>query len=176
MFYLPRENKSNDMKWLEERILEAKEKFGVKIVFIDHLMFLYDKMIDKNSSINIGMTVRGLKNIARENDLVIFLAHHIKNVEWGMDPSDSDLRDSSLIAGEVDATIMVWRVPEGGFHKKKVNTEVMWGNQAKIKVCNHRRTGVFQRSLSVKYVNNEFHEEGNFTAEGTSKPIADIEF
>jgi hypothetical protein len=71
---------------------------------------------------------------------------------------------------------MIWRVPEGGFAKKKINEEIVWGNQAKIKVCNHRRTGVFQRSFMVKYLDNEFHEISGPQSGGGSITVADIEF
>jgi replicative DNA helicase len=153
--FMSKQQKDRDMKWLEQRIIESKLKFGVQIVFIDHLHFLFDMLRSKNSSIELGAIVRTLKSIARDNGMVIFLIVHIKRRESGRAPNEDDLRDSALLAAEADATLMVWRIP---IAKSKRGQQVEYSVDAAIKVCNHRRTGVLGRALRVKYINGMYKE------------------
>src|SRR3990167_367811 len=42
VFYLPRLITSKAGDWIEKKIIEAKTKYGIKAVFIDHLHYLTD--------------------------------------------------------------------------------------------------------------------------------------
>lgn len=159
IFYLPMLTKTYNLDWLEKRIIEAKMKYGVKFVFIDHLEFVVDVETVRNPAISLGFVVRRLKNIAREQELVIFVVHHIRRMEIGEVPSARLLRDSALVAAEADTTVMVWRIPK--FSEKKTrrrSEEVEYENDAIIKICNHRRSGVIEKSFRVKYVGDKFLE------------------
>jgi len=156
VFYLPMMNKTYDLKWLEKRIIEAKKKHGIKIVMIDHLEFILDAAQSQNLAVQLGTVVRYIKSIAREQELVIFLVHHIKKLEADTQPRKGDLRDSALVAAEADATVMVWRTrPPGKTKAKKDETEI-FENDSMIKVCEHRRSGVVERAFRVKLENGAF--------------------
>lgn len=157
-FYVPKTNRAYDINWLEDRIIESKLKYGVKIVFIDHLGYLVDIEKMKNPSISLGMIVRKIKSIARENNLVIFLIHHSRRIEKNDIPDVRDLRDSALIAAEADSTIIVYRIPKNFKDRNKKNFIPKYENDAIIKVGNHRRTGVLNRIIKMKYENNRFYE------------------
>ncbi len=158
VFYLPMMNKSYDLKWLEKRIVEAKKKYSVKIVMIDHLEFVLDAAQQNNLSIQLGTVVRYLKSIAREQEIVIFLIHHIRRLNDDEVPSARSLRDSALIAAEADSTLMIWRIPLQKKYKK--GDEKEFGNDSMIKVCNHRRTGVIEKGFRTVFnaEENEFIE------------------
>jgi hypothetical protein len=162
--YMSKQQKDRDMKWLEERIIEAKLKYGVQVVFIDHLHFLFDILKSRNPSLELGSIVRTLKSIARDNEMVVFLIVHIRRRESGRAPNEDDLRDSALLSAEADSTIMIWRIP---LAKGKKGHRVEYGCDAALKICNHRRTGVLGRALRVKYQNGVYKEiSGNYDESG----------
>ncbi len=176
IFYLPSMNKTYDLNWLEKRIIEAKLKYDIKFIMIDHLEYIVDVEISKNSAISLGAVVRRLKSIAREHELIVFLVHHIRRIEKGEVPGVRDLRDSALIAAEADSTVMIWRTPKNGKKiNKKISEEIEYENDSVIKVCNHRRTGVIERSFRVKYndglyqeITDQFGEYENVLENGAS--------
>ena len=98
LFYLPSMLKDKSMEWIEERIIEAKVKYGVQVVMVDHLHYLIDMARMNNASLEIGQVVRNLKLIAVRNNLIIFLLCHLTKTRLFEEVSLSDIRDSSLIA------------------------------------------------------------------------------
>lgn len=135
MFYLPQHLHTYNLDWLETRILEAIIKHGIKIVFIDHLHYLFD--IGKEStSLHIGSIVRRLKQIAVKWNLVIFLLCHMKKVSFDKEPSDEDIRDSSLIGSESDTVLIIWR---------KIKNE----NEAVLKLRYARRSEGRDRKVNL---------------------------
>lgn len=151
LFFLPQTIEGNAMAWIESKIWESKIKYGVKAVFIDHLHFLFDLVQNGNVSLQIGMLMRQLKNLAMKHNIVIFLIAHLKKVKLEESPTLDDLRDSSFIGQESDSVIMIARKLEGGEYK----------NEAKIYVQTHRRTGVMGKSLVVNFKDGLFYEQTN---------------
>lgn len=151
LFYLPQTIEGNAMAWIEAKIWEAKIKYGVKAVFIDHLHFLFDMVQNGNVSLQIGMLMRKLKKLAMKHNIVIFLIAHLKKVKLEESPTLDDLRDSSFIGQESDSVIMIARKCENGEYQ----------NEAKIYVQTHRRTGAMGKSLVVLFKNGLFYEKAN---------------
>lgn len=150
IFYLPRQLKQNSLLWLEQRIVEAKAKYGCKVVFIDHLHFLLEmqKMAEaKSISLLIGMMMRELKKIAIEHEMIIFLISHMRKTIYDKLPDIDDLRDSSFVAQESDVVIFLKRVKEG-----EQST-----NQTTLKVAKNRRKGNLG-VVKLNYQNNKFTE------------------
>ena len=53
-FYVPRKREQRTVKWIEEKIKDATENHGVKIVFIDHLGLIADEQtVGRYNSIDI---------------------------------------------------------------------------------------------------------------------------
>lgn len=135
LFYLPDELVSTSPTWLEDKIWEAKLKFNIKVVFIDHLHFLVDMAHMKNPSLEIGALVRKIKKIAVKLNVIIFLICHLTKTNLDEEPTEKDLRDSSFIAQDADSTIMIWR---------NLQEYTAW-----VTVRNHRRTGVYGEGFPV---------------------------
>lgn len=135
-FAIPKKHKQSSSEWVEQKIYEAIGKFGVKVVFIDHLHFLMslDMLYKaKSTSLAIGMEMRNLKRIALETRTVIFLIAHVTKTSFDSEPSLSDIRDSSFIAQEADQVLMVWR--------KRDNDGNYDENKSFVRVLKNRRKG-----------------------------------
>lgn len=153
IFSMPLRLEDKNLNWIKKRCVEAKLKQGGKIVFIDHLHYLFDMATTRNTSLEIGSIVRFLKRLAIEENLIIFLVcHTTKNSTEELE--DSDLRDSGMIAAEADSTIMVRRIPT-----KQIDGSKIYQNEAEIKVCNHRFTGVMKESFKVRLLENYLIEQ-----------------
>jgi archaellum biogenesis ATPase FlaH len=139
LFYLPQKLKSADMKWLEERIMESFVKFHTRMVFIDHLHFLFDLFKSRNPSLEIGTVIRKLKTMAVEHDLIIFLLCHTSKA-GGDAVTYQSIRDSSFVAQESDSVFLIARTPKEG------------ENKAALRVEFHRRTGVIETFIKLHKV------------------------
>lgn len=93
VFYLPKKLKGRADVWLRERMYEAKLKYGIKAVFIDHLHFLVDMIQMRSPSLEIGAIVRKLKRTAMELNIVIFLIAHTGKLKMDEEPSIDSPRD-----------------------------------------------------------------------------------
>jgi replicative DNA helicase len=146
LIYVPQALKSADMPWVYDKILEGIEKFNIKVVFIDHLHFLFDLMRSSvNTSLQIGQVIRQLKEIAKSHRLVIFLAAHTNKVSMDGEMSSFQIRDSSFISQESDSVIMIRRDL-----KDKVSNWIL--------IDFHRRTGALRELIKVKKQGNFFVE------------------
>ena len=132
----PMQLKTVSLPLVIERILEALVKNGISVVFIDHLHFLFDMARTRNVSLEIGQVVRELKAVAIEYNLVIFLLAHMKKIDFEKEPTDADIRDSSLLASESDVGLIIWRLK---------NTE----NRAVLKIPYCRRTGAIEKKINI---------------------------
>lgn len=140
LFYLPKTLYAASIEWFEERCLESWEKNRTRIVFIDHLHFLFDQFKIKNPSLEIGAIVRRLKRFAVDFGFVFFLCAHIHKIPQGERPRHGHVRDSSFIAQESDAVFMLWRTRESTGSIE---------NSAALSVEFHRRTGVMDQVVEL---------------------------
>ena len=147
--FTPRSMKTGLLKWARDKITEGIAKHGISVVFIDHLHFLFDIGRVGNISLEIGQVVRYLKYLAVQLEITIFLLCHMRKTELDKEPSDIDMRDSSLIAQESDAGLIIWRIPEED-------------KQAYLKVCYSRRTGTWEKRIPlIKHLNGFLVEKAN---------------
>ena len=111
IFFMPRENVPNNLTWVMNKIKEAKAKFGVQIVIIDHLHFLIDMgtLGNKNISHLFGGIIRQIKTLALKLDVTIFLVCHLNKTETKTVPDLVDLRDSSFTYQEADTVLIIHR-------------------------------------------------------------------
>ena len=145
VFLMPKKNRAHDLVWLQDRILEAIAKYGVSVIFIDHLHFLFDLAKVKNTSIEIGQVIRFLKGLAIDLNITIFVLCHMKKLQYDTEPSDTDFRDSSFVASESDTGLIIWRVKDSP-------------NQAWLKVCYSRRTGDWEKNIPLVKTNGLLRE------------------
>lgn len=146
LFYMPNRNVDNQLEWLEQRIIEAKVKQDVKVVFIDHVhqIFSLHKMRSGSLSLEIGDMVGKIKQMAIDHHLVIFLIAHTRDnsEKPNAEPRKEEIRDSGLISRLADAIILVWRVKNGEEDKNKRPTNLDENDtRAKVRIVKNRREG-----------------------------------
>lgn len=169
LFYLPKDNTDNQIAWLEERIIEAKAKHNVRVVFIDHLhqIFSMAKMdrSNMNVSLEIGDLTAKIKQIALNYNMIIFLIAHTKDDPSGSsrEPRKEDIRDSGLISRLADSIIGVWRVPQDdkldSTRRKPIAEE---DTKAKVRLFKNRRTGL----LAAWFMIHENHYLKDYSLDG----------
>lgn len=153
LFYLPNEAYEageDTLNWIQERIIEARAKYGVQVVFIDHLhqIFSLAKTSQKrgNMSWEMGDLVGRLKNMAISLNIVIFLIAHTKDDPEGSarEPRKEDIRDSGLISRLADEILMVWRVKNDAELDGKRRTPTdEHDTKAKVRLMKNRRVGKY---------------------------------
>jgi len=135
-FYMPKMLKDKSLDWIYNRILEAKLKYNVGAVFIDHLHFLADLMTSRNPSLEIGAVMRTLKRWALELEMAFFIICHNKKVAQDTELSAGDTRDSSFIEQEADNVFFVWRL---------LNTDC----EAVLKITKNRSRGIMGKKINI---------------------------
>lgn len=159
LFYMPNRNTDNQLEWLEQRIIEAKVKHDVKVVFIDHVHQIFSLHRVKSSSISleIGDMVGKIKQMAIDHHLTIFLIAHTRdNAEKASaEPRKEEIRDSGLISRLADAIVLVWRVKNTDLIDSKRRPDNLAEDdiKTKIRVVKNRREG----RLGTFFMN---HEDG----------------
>ena len=142
-FYIPNYMESGNLKWVEARVIESKQKFNSEIVFIDLLDYLQDPEVLK-VNINLAAYVTGiihkLKRLAIDQNVLIFLMTHIRKNQWTKSdvPDAEELKDSAGIAQLADTVLMIIR--------KRANTKTNFddfydGNNALLGVVANRHNG-----------------------------------
>lgn len=162
LFYTPAKNTENNIQWLIERIIEAKVKHNVKMIFVDHLhqIFSVDKFNGKNLSLELGDIVAKIKQIAIEYNLVIWLiAHSTDHKETSTrEPKMVDVRDSGMIIRLADIVMGVWRVPNSFNGEEGTVAEINEDDvRSKIRIWKNRRTGKLGHFM-MDYVEGRFQE------------------
>lgn len=158
-FYVPNLMETGDVDWIEDKIIESKQKYGTNIVFIDHLDFLRDpnalKGIGLNLSAYVGGIVQRIKRISVEQNMLIFLMSHIRKNNWTSNklPAAEELRDSGQIAQLADVVMMIARIR----NKNSNAEEIYQNNEAIVGVIENRLNGKTKIS-TVEFVNGEFIE------------------
>ena len=145
VFYMPKRTASHDVRWLEERILEAVSKYEAKVVFIDHLhRIISENDGDENNSMRIGRILNFLKDIAVDNNLVVFLVAHCRDLQKNEELHISHIRDSGLISREADTVIGIYRTKNGAELHEPPTREMLepHDNLSKVLILKNRRTGI----------------------------------
>lgn len=109
LFYVPDPLKQNDLKWVLSKMIESQQKYGSRVMFIDHLHYLLDLSKITNPSLQIGAVIRYLKRIAVKRGLIIFLLCHTKKVDFTDKLTLASIRDSSFVAQESDTVLLIQR-------------------------------------------------------------------
>lgn len=132
---------ANRPKWIKKKILEAKEKYGAKVVFIDHLGFLENDVSEgggdnanlaSNGAYQLGALCRVFKRMAIDERIIIVLMAHVRKPQgYGKEVGINDLAYSAGIAQEADHVLMIKRQEESG----------RFLDISKIKLVKNRRTG-----------------------------------
>jgi replicative DNA helicase len=158
-FYVPNYMETGNIDWIEDKIIEAKQKHDTSIIFIDHLDFLRDSDALRNIGLNlsayVGGIVQKIKRISVEQNVLIFLMTHIRKNNWTSNklPSAEELRDSGQIAQLADVVMMIVRKR----NKQSDPEEIYQGTEAIIGVIENRLNGK-TKIVGVEFLNGEFSE------------------
>lgn len=139
LFYMPRKMKPHILQWLFSRIGEGFIKYHTRVIFIDHLHYLFDMAKVKSPSLEIGTVIRKLKSLAVKYEFIVFLLCHTTKgkQETAAGLSYESIRDSSFVSQESDCVLMIKRDPARG------------QNAATLQVEFHRRTGVLDGRVKL---------------------------
>lgn len=131
--YMPTFNETGDISWVTKVIDTAIEKWGIKVVCIDHLGFLKPpKGNYSNAADSITHTVRALKQLAVKRGIIILLPVHIRKTISKI-PDLNDIRDSLGIAQEADSVFFIARdKDEAGLPT----------SEAKVWLVKNRKSGI----------------------------------
>jgi archaellum biogenesis ATPase FlaH len=168
--YSPEKTFVKKLDWICEKIIDARDRFQTRIIFIDHLGFLaqepknYDQNLAQNYPTILTMICRRLKAIAVQENIVIVLAGHLKAPQNGQsnDPTLHDIKDSSGIAQESDSVVIVSR------QKKKMaymDTGDVYENDNMIKIEKNRRTGN-NKKFKVSFLKGRLVSQDEYMASG----------
>lgn len=164
-FYMPKRNEiGNKISWIESKIIEAIAKYGIRVVFIDHLESLSRFTNNApNYAAELQSLSKELKEIAIRWSITIFLNHHIHQIKDGEVPNWTQLKNSSGVAQESDMTILVWR----NRLKSVLPGEVVYENTANVSLQLNRRTGK-TGTIKVVWKDNIFYEQGKTVSKGST--------
>lgn len=175
-FYVPNYMENGNVKWIEDRVIEAKQKYGTEIVFIDHLDFLRDpdalKGIGLNLSAYVGSIVQKIKSLAVQQNILIFLMSHIRKNNWaGKElPSVEELRDSGQVAQLADIVLMIMRKIS-----KTGELDIYDGNNGMLGVMANRHNGKTKK-IPIVFNKGEFSEYAYQTTQPENNPPPDREW
>lgn len=144
--YMPSRLKAHSMKWIEERILESFVKYNTRVIFIDHLHYLFDIAQTRSPSLEIGSVIRKLKTIAVNSGFIIFLLCHTMKGRSDDNLTYESIRDSSFVSQESDSVFMIKRTPDKG------------ENKARLRIEFHRRTGVLEKVIELEKIGHYLRE------------------
>lgn len=146
LFYLPRKLKPHILPWLMSRIAEGWVKYHTRIIFIDHLHYLFDMARLRSPSLEIGTIIRKLKSLAVKHEFIIFLLCHTTKGKQDILTYEA-IRDSSFVSQESDSVLLIKRDLKRG------------ENSAVLQVEFHRRTGVLEQKIYLEKVDGYLQEE-----------------
>lgn len=162
------ERKMDMIDWIEAKIIEAVAKEDIKVVFIDHIhmIFSLEKMGNRSLSLEIGDMVGKIKQIAIDNNLVIFLIAHCKDAaEPNREPRKEDIRDSGLISRLADSIIGVWRIANKDDINNNRRSDIGENdNKTKVRVFKNRREGTMG-SFAMYHKSHYLSEDNLFGEE-----------
>lgn len=139
-FYMPEKLEPYDLIWIQEIVKIAVSDKAVKVVFIDHLHYIFKMSNTTHASLDIGYIMRSLKQLALETETVIFLVCHTTkaNIVTKDEVGVHSIRDSSFVAQESDSAIFI--------HRK--------GNEALAKILTARRSGCMDKIVYMVKADN----------------------
>jgi len=163
--YYPVDTRGVGLEWVEEHIRNAKEKYGVKMVFIDHLHFLL-KLQGNTSNISfaIGEIVRGVKQLAIKYQIPIVLVAHTKKLDVVEMPDINSIRDSSFIAQESDFAVILWRERKKMKHGTDImDNEDIYTDRTILSLETNRRVGK-SKKMALGFIDNVFYNTTDYYA------------
>ncbi|NIU82939.1 MAG: hypothetical protein GWN64_05520, partial [Candidatus Thorarchaeota archaeon] len=113
IFFLPRIRKAYDPEDMFERAKEAKERYGVRVMFIDSgQKLVHDVQRDASLPHVIGDLISRLVVFADQEELIVWLVWHLKKEDEGIPLKalgPGMLRDSGRLWQETHGLMFIYR-------------------------------------------------------------------
>ena len=153
MCYVPKKNISDNVKWLEDKIVESISLYNTKVVFVDNLDFLTVDVRSGDDKLTAQKRIIGmLKRIAIDYNVVVFLNAHITKIEEGKEPRMQNVYGASETYKLADAIIFIHRLKEKVGRGEQA---LKFTNESKIIVDKNRLTGKLGQ-FKVMFKDNKF--------------------
>ena len=93
--YYPIDNRAFSLEWLRSQIIYSIKAFGIKIVYIDHLHYLFPMSEGRKGSVSflVGEIIKEIKEMGDELQVTICLICHMTKTDPGIMPSKDNIRD-----------------------------------------------------------------------------------
>ena len=151
--YVPKKNISDNINWLEDKIIESITMYHTKIVFVDNLDFLTVDARSGDDKLTMQKRIIGmLKKIAIDHNVVVFLNAHITKIEEGKEPRMQNVYGASETYKLADAIIFIHRLKEKVGRGEQA---LEFTNESKIIVDKNRLTGKLGQ-FKVIFKDNKF--------------------
>lgn len=137
-FYIDTSMETFTLEKMGKMLAQAKKLYGVKFFGFDHIGFLPTRDDHKE----ISQMVRGLKLLARENDMIVYIVSHVRKLKDAGDiVTADDLKGSSSIAQDSDIVMFVFGTTAG--HWINIDKARMSRDHVKVPVNFSGDTGLF---------------------------------
>lgn len=182
IFLLPRVMPTNStIDWIEKKIVEAKAKHGVKIIFVDHLGMISDEATarERNQVDILDSRLQRLKRFAISQRVCIiavatFVLSSVRKKT--QTPTTGDFRGTAMLGYTADTLLAIDRLV-GGNKMTTANEEfddiealkggLLVSSDAYLYIMDCRRTGV--RRTRIKIVMDEHGDLQEWEAPQTSE-------
>jgi replicative DNA helicase len=162
--YVPKVLTAKDPTWIEAKVLEAVELYGIEAIFIDNLKGIINYDSKRNEVGEVDAIIQRLKAIAIKYNIVLFLLAHIKKSDTGLIDKNS-LTGSKTIVDTASVGIALYRNPikqsteseeENGKLYTNFTTAYLIKNRYKGKYDNFlmefdETTGLYKQGDKIKF-------------------------
>ena len=162
--YIPKVLTAKSPVWIEAKILEAVELYGIEVVFIDNLKGIIDYDTRRNEVSEVDSIIQKLKAIAIKYNIVLFLLAHIKKSDTGLIDKNS-LTGSKTIVDTASVGIALYRGREEQRNKEKVLTGIKYNNYTSCYLFKNRYKGKYDNFTLL------YHPETGLYTEKTKNTI-----
>lgn len=139
MICVPLKNTSGTVDWIEKKVQEAKKKFKIDAVCIDHMGFLTPKQgssglkqVSANLSTFLTQTARELKVMAIREELPVIVPVHVRKTQ---ELSLNDIANSAGLGQESDLVFLIQR------ERAPKDALTYYTDDTVIWIAKNRRTG-----------------------------------
>jgi archaellum biogenesis ATPase FlaH len=137
--YVPLKNTSGSIDWIEKKVAEAKKKYQVDAIAIDHMGFLAPKQnavnarnVAANYSTFLTQIARELKALAIREEVPVIVPVHVRKTQ---ELSLNDIANSAGLAQEADVVFLIQRERAGK------DDSTYYTDDTTITLAKNRRTG-----------------------------------
>jgi len=157
----PKKNTSGQIEWIKKKIEETDFRYGLKVVFIDHIDFLVPRNVktSDNQAVVLKQITTELKELAIEMNIIIVLMAHLKKLPRGVEEAEmNDIGSSAGIFQLADYVFLINRLRKEDDDSFDTNNVDIYSNESKIKLVKNRLTG---RNISIiaEFINYKLRQK-----------------